>query len=95
MCAPSDSYFIEKESFGALILSEPKANDPVVSINRNESTGSTAEKIKKLKKKTKTKKKKAIEKCIIFDPYLRTIPKISDRNLSQPVSANLFSNPSA
>ena len=47
MCAPSDSYFIEKESSGALILSEPKANDPVVSINRNESTGSTAEKIKK------------------------------------------------
>ena len=94
MCAPSDSYFIEKESFGALILSEPKANDPVVSINRNESTGSTAEKIKKLKK-NKTKKKKAIEKCIIFDPYLRAIPIISDRNLSQPVSANLFSNPSA
>lgn len=94
MCAPSDSYFIEKESFGALILSEPKANDPVVSINRNESTGSTAEKIKKLKK-TKTKNKKAIEKCIIFDPYLRAIAKILDRNLSQPVSANLFSNPSA
>ena len=94
MCAPSDSYFIEKESFGALILSEPKANDPVVSINRNESTGSTAEKIKKLKK-NKNKKKKAIEKCIIFDPYLRAIAKILDRNLSQPVSANLFSNPSA
>ena len=94
MCAPSDSYFIEKESFGALILSEPKANDPVVSINRNESTGSTAEKIKKLKK-NKNKKKKAIEKCIIFDPYLRAIAKILDRNLSQPVSANLFSSPSA
>lgn len=73
-----------------LILSEPKANDPAVSINRNESTGSTAEKINKLKKN-----KKAIEKCIIFDPYLRAIPKILDRNLSQPVSANLFSNPSA
>ena len=29
MCAPSDSYFTE--SLGALILSEPKANDPAVS----------------------------------------------------------------
>ena len=61
MCAPSDSYFIEKESFGALILSEPKANDPVVSINRNESTGSTAEKIKKLKKEQKQKRKKQLK----------------------------------
>ena len=76
-----------------LILSEPKANDPVVSINRNESTGSAAEKINKLKKPQKNKK--AIEKCIILDPYLKAIPKILDRNLSQPVSANLFSNPSA
>ena len=78
-----------------LILSEPKANDPVVSINRNESTGSAAEKINKLKKPQKNKTKKAIEKCIILDPYLKAIPKILDRNLSQPVSANLFSNPSA
>ena len=61
MCAPSDSYFIEKESFGGLILSEPKANDSVVSINRNESTGSTAEKIKKLKKKKKQKRKKQLK----------------------------------
>ena len=61
MCAPSDSYFIEKESFGGLILSEPKANDSVVSINRNESTGSTAEKIKKLKKKQKEKRKKQLK----------------------------------
>lgn len=61
MCAPSDSYFIEKESFGGLILSEPKANDSVVSINRNESTGSTAEKIKKLKKKQKQKRKKQLK----------------------------------
>ena len=61
MCAPSDSYFIEKESFGGLILSEPKANDPVVSINRNESTGSTAEKIKKFKKKQKQKRKKQLK----------------------------------
>ena len=61
MCAPSDSYFIEKESFGGLILSEPKANDSVVSINRNESTGSTAEKIKKLKQKQKQKRKKQLK----------------------------------
>ena len=61
MCAPSDSYFIEKESFGGRILSEPKANDPVVSINRNKSTGSTAEKIKKLKKKQKQKRKKQLK----------------------------------
>ena len=60
-------------------------------IYRNESTGSTADKINKLIQKNK----KAIEKCIIFDPYLRAMPKILDRNLSQPVWANLFSNPSA
>ena len=90
MCAPSDSYFTEKESLGALILPEPKGNDPALSINRNESTGSTAEKI------NKSKEKKIIEKLfIIFDPYLRAIPTILDRNLSQLVSANLFYNLSA
>ena len=80
MCAPLDSYFTEKESFGALILPEPKANDPVVSIETN--------RLKAQQRRLTNNKKKTIEKFIIFDPYLRAIPQYwteTYHSLSPPI----------
>ena len=51
-----DTVILQKKSHQVpLILPEPKGNGPAVSVNRNKSTGSTAEEINKLKNKTKTK----------------------------------------
>ena len=87
MCAPLDSYFTEKESFGALILPEPKANDPVVSIETN--------RLKAQQRRLTNNNKKNNWKIHHIWPVPKSFTTILDRNLSQPVSANLFSNLSA